>query len=140
MACMLQIAVIALGALTTLTSAVYHDATSYAYYHPIFHHTQHHGHDYYAPPKYTFKYGVKDPHTKDDKHQWEERDGDVVHGGYSLVEPDGRIRKVTYTADKHNGFNAHVHYENHAHHPQVHHHHKHHPRDHHHRRGGRQLF
>ncbi|KAL5244491.1 hypothetical protein ACI65C_011901 [Semiaphis heraclei] len=137
--CMLQIAVIALSALTTLTTAVYHDATSYAYYHPIFHHTQHHGHDYYAPPKYTFKYGVKDPHTKDDKHQWEERDGDVVHGGYSLVEPDGRIRKVTYTADKHNGFNAHVHYENHAHHPQVHHHHKHHPR-HHHRRGGRQQF
>lgn len=30
----------------------------------------------------------------------------VVHGSYSLTEPDGTIRKVTYTADKINGFNA----------------------------------
>ena len=43
------------------------------------------------------------------KHQHETRDGDVVKGQYSLVEPDGSIRTVDYTADKHNGFNAVVH-------------------------------
>lgn len=30
-------------------------------------------------------------------------------GQYSLVEPDGSIRTVDYTADKHSGFNAVVH-------------------------------
>ncbi|CAD7080734.1 unnamed protein product [Hermetia illucens] len=74
-----------------------------------------HGHyedehvDYYAPPKYEFKYGVNDFHTGDVKSQHETRDGDVVKGQYSLVEPDGSIRTVDYTADKHNGFNAVVH-------------------------------
>lgn len=29
-------------------------------------------------PKYSFKYGVHDPHTGDIKQQWEERDGDKV--------------------------------------------------------------
>lgn len=43
------------------------------------------------------------------KSQHETRDGDVVKGQYSLVEPDGSIRTVDYTADKHNGFNAVVH-------------------------------
>lgn len=62
-----------------------------------------------APPKYQFKYGVKDFHTGDVKSQHETRDGDVVKGQYSLVEPDGSIRTVDYTADKHSGFNAVVH-------------------------------
>ncbi|CRL00060.1 CLUMA_CG013346, isoform A [Clunio marinus] len=62
--------------------------------------------DYYAHPKYAFKYGVNDYHTGDVKSQHETRDGDVVKGSYSLVEPDGSIRTVDYTADKHNGFNA----------------------------------
>lgn len=57
-------------------------------------------------PKYAFNYGVHDPHTGDIKQQYEERDGDVVKGSYSLVEPDGSIRIVEYTADDHNGFNA----------------------------------
>lgn len=65
--------------------------------------------DYYAPPKYAFKYGVNDYHTGDVKSQHETRDGDVVKGQYSLVEPDGSIRTVDYTADKHSGFNAVVH-------------------------------
>lgn len=30
-------------------------------------------------------------------------------GQYTVVEPDGSIRTVDYTADKHNGFNAVVH-------------------------------
>lgn len=59
-----------------------------------------------APPKYSFKYGVNDFHTGDIKAQHESRDGDRVQGEYSLVEPDGSIRTVEYTADKHSGFNA----------------------------------
>ncbi|XP_076761617.1 cuticular protein 6 [Xylocopa sonorina] len=65
-----------------------------------------HDHDYYAHPKYTFNYGVHDPHTGDVKTQHEVRDGDVVHGSYSVNEPDGSVRIVEYTADDHNGFNA----------------------------------
>lgn len=59
-----------------------------------------------AYPKYSFNYGIKDPHTGDIKSQAEERDGDVVKGQYSLVEPDGSVRTVDYTADDVNGFNA----------------------------------
>lgn len=62
--------------------------------------------DYYSHPQYAFKYGVHDPHTGDHKHQSETRDGDVVKGQYSLVEPDGSVRTVDYTADSVNGFNA----------------------------------
>ncbi|XP_017778968.1 PREDICTED: cuticle protein 7-like [Nicrophorus vespilloides] len=65
-----------------------------------------HAVDYYAHPKYAFKYGVSDPHTGDHKSQHESRDGDVVKGQYSLVEPDGSVRTVDYTADPVNGFNA----------------------------------
>ncbi|XP_046960943.1 cuticle protein 19-like [Vanessa cardui] len=65
--------------------------------------------DYYAYPKYVFKYGVNDFHTGDIKTHHESRDGDVVKGQYSVVEPDGSIRTVDYTADKHSGFNAVVH-------------------------------
>ncbi|XP_053602736.1 cuticle protein 7-like [Plodia interpunctella] len=63
-------------------------------------------HDAHAYPKYAFEYSVSDPHTGDLKTQHESRDGDVVHGYYSLVQPDGSVRKVEYTADDHNGFNA----------------------------------
>ncbi|CAG9859389.1 unnamed protein product, partial [Phyllotreta striolata] len=73
------------------------------------HHHQEEHIDYYAHPKYSFKYGVNDYHTGDIKSQHESRDGDSVKGQYSLVEPDGSIRTVHYTADKHNGFNAVVH-------------------------------
>lgn len=66
-------------------------------------------HEPVAYPKYSFNYGIKDPHTGDVKSQHEVRDGDVVKGQYSLVEPDGSVRTVDYTADDHNGFNAVVH-------------------------------
>ncbi|XP_068630570.1 cuticle protein 7-like [Battus philenor] len=66
-------------------------------------------HDYYAHPKYDFAYSVADPHTGDHKSQHESRDGDAVHGYYSLVQPDGSVRKVVYSADDHTGFNAVVH-------------------------------
>ena len=44
--------------------------------------------------------------TGDSKTATESRDGDRVSGQYSLVEPDGSVRTVTYTADDVNGFNA----------------------------------
>lgn len=49
---------------------------------------------------------MNDPSTGDNKAQWETRNGDVVQGAYSLVEPDGNIRLVEYTADPIRGFNA----------------------------------
>nr|AYA49930.1 cuticular protein 129 [Leptinotarsa decemlineata] len=73
--------------------------------------------DYVAYPKYQFNYGVQDGHTGDQKTQSEVRDGDVVKGQYSLVEADGTVRTVTYTADDHNGFNAVVTRSGHAAHP-----------------------
>ncbi|KAK4880005.1 hypothetical protein RN001_008151 [Aquatica leii] len=65
-----------------------------------------HAIDYYAPPKYSFNYGVTDLRTGDVKSQHESRVGGVVKGQYSLVEPDGSIRTVDYNADPINGFNA----------------------------------
>uniref|UniRef100_T1HNH0 Cuticle protein n=1 Tax=Rhodnius prolixus TaxID=13249 RepID=T1HNH0_RHOPR len=66
--------------------------------------------DYVDPhPSYKFEYAVHDAHTGDVKSQSEAREGDVVHGSYSLVEPDGSKRVVEYTADPHRGFNAVVH-------------------------------
>ncbi|XP_052860244.1 cuticle protein 18.6-like [Anopheles cruzii] len=62
--------------------------------------------DYYAHPQYSYNYGVHDSLTGDVKSQHESRDGDVVKGQYSLVEADGSVRTVDYTADDVNGFNA----------------------------------
>ncbi|XP_054270144.1 cuticle protein 7-like [Macrosteles quadrilineatus] len=78
---------------------VYHAPVAYAHPAPA-------PEPYDPHPKYAFEYGVHDPHTGDVKSQKEERDGDVVHGSYSLVEADGSKRVVHYTADPHNGFNA----------------------------------
>ncbi|OWR43260.1 cuticular protein RR-2 motif 127 precursor [Danaus plexippus plexippus] len=65
------------------------------------------GYEYYeGRPKYAFNYGVADHTTGDIKSQHESRDGEVVKGQYSLVEPDGSIRTVDYTADPIHGFNA----------------------------------
>ncbi|XP_054272595.1 histidine-rich glycoprotein-like [Macrosteles quadrilineatus] len=87
--------------------------------------------DYYDPhPKYKFEYGVHDSHTGDIKSHREERDGDVVHGSYELVEADGSKRVVHYTADHHTGFNAVVHREHNVH-PQHYHHHEEHVPKHH---------
>ncbi|KAL0840230.1 hypothetical protein ABMA28_015519 [Loxostege sticticalis] len=62
--------------------------------------------DHYAYPKYEFEYAVSDKKTGDHKRHRESRDGDRVRGEYSLVEPDGSMRRVQYDADDHNGFNA----------------------------------
>ncbi|CAI6345085.1 unnamed protein product [Macrosiphum euphorbiae] len=61
----------------------------------------------YAPTPYNFEYSVNDPHTYDVHSQSEYSDGNgYVKGTYSLVEADGSIRTVEYTADDHSGFNA----------------------------------
>ena len=113
----------------TLVAAVYAGhASSYASRHDD-NSQGHHGgesyghgvdhHDYHHHPSYKFEYGVKDPKTGDHKSQWEHRDGDVVHGEYTLDEADGTKRVVKYSSDKHNGFQAHVERIGHAHHPEV---------------------
>lgn len=83
-------------------------------------HSVHDPNEYYSEPNYHFNYGVKDLHTGDLKSQWEKREGDVVKGSYSLMEPDGSIRTVDYTADSHNGFNAVVSKSGHNVHPAQH--------------------
>ncbi|XP_017011930.2 uncharacterized protein Crys [Drosophila takahashii] len=62
--------------------------------------------DYDTRPQYSFAYDVRDSLTGDDKRQEEKRDGDLVKGQYSLIEPDGTRRIVEYTADDVSGFNA----------------------------------
>ncbi|KAJ9587751.1 hypothetical protein L9F63_018823, partial [Diploptera punctata] len=61
---------------------------------------------YYSTPQYTFTYRVTDVITGDSKAQEESRVGDTVHGSYSVVEPDGSVRTVRYTADPEQGFTA----------------------------------
>lgn len=68
--------------------------------------------DEYDPhPQYSYAYNIQDGLTGDSKSQHESRDGDVVTGSYSVVDPDGTKRTVDYTADPVNGFNAVVHKE-----------------------------
>ncbi|XP_048507677.1 cuticle protein 19.8-like [Athalia rosae] len=62
--------------------------------------------DFDSAPQYSFAYDVQDSLTGDSKAQYETRNGDVVQGRYSLIEPDGVRRIVDYTADPVNGFNA----------------------------------
>ncbi|XP_031343049.1 cuticle protein 19-like [Photinus pyralis] len=108
------------------SAPVYHHAAPVAYHHaaPLVHHAAplHAAHhvDYHAHPKYEFSYGVADAHTHDHHSQHESRDGDVIHGEYSLHEADGTIRTVKYTADDKNGFNAVVERSGHAAHPDTH--------------------
>lgn len=67
--------------------------------------------DYDPNPQYAYGYDVQDGLTGDRKSQSEQRNGDVVQGSYSVVDPDGTRRTVEYTADPVNGFNAVVHRE-----------------------------
>ncbi|XP_061389005.1 larval cuticle protein A2B [Musca vetustissima] len=62
--------------------------------------------EYDPHPQYAFAYNVQDALTGDSKSQQEVRDGDVVKGSYSVVDADGSLRTVFYTADPINGFNA----------------------------------
>jgi hypothetical protein len=57
-------------------------------------------------PQYRYSYSVSVPDTGDTKSHEESRNGDSVQGSYSVVESDGSIRRVDYSADAVNGFNA----------------------------------
>jgi hypothetical protein len=61
-----------------------------------------------GPIVYHFMYKVNNPETNDYKIHEEARQGDNVKGHYSLIDPDGHLRTVNYTADKDNGFVAKV--------------------------------
>ncbi|XP_022178034.1 cuticle protein 19.8-like [Myzus persicae] len=68
-----------------------------------------HEHHSQVSNSYHFKYAVHDPVTGDEKSHNEVGDGHgSVKGTYSLVEPDGSIRVVEYTADDVHGFKAEV--------------------------------
>ncbi|XP_058456843.1 larval cuticle protein A2B-like [Malaya genurostris] len=87
----------------------HHQPQPEIHHHKVEHHEEHVyeiPHDYYAHAKYKFDYGVQDPHTGDHKTHWEERDGDVVRGAYTIFDSDGSTRIVEYTADPLHGFNA----------------------------------
>ncbi|XP_022200317.2 cuticle protein 7 [Nilaparvata lugens] len=84
------------------------------YYNPGYYNQGYYNPGYYnaapavAEPSrdYAFNYQVADPVTGDFKEQQESKHGDVVEGSYSLVEPDGSVRTVQYTAAPGAGFNA----------------------------------
>ena len=64
-----------------------------------------------ANPSYSFGYSVNDAVSGDSKAREESSENGVTSGSYSVADPDGRIRKVTYTADAENGFRAQVTYD-----------------------------
>ncbi|KAH8257361.1 hypothetical protein KR038_007668 [Drosophila bunnanda] len=64
--------------------------------------------DYVARPEYSFAYGVEDGKTRVLHNRKETRNGDEVRGVYSVVDPDGTLRVVKYTADDASGFQAEV--------------------------------
>lgn len=60
---------------------------------------------------YSYGYSVDSPESGDIKSAQEEKDSQgVVRGSYSLVQPDGRVRVVSYVADALHGFRADVKY------------------------------
>lgn len=65
---------------------------------------------YQAKPDYVYSYGVEDPITGNKQDRQEKRDGDSVQGQYSVLQADGTMRIVRYTADSKNGFQATVEY------------------------------
>ncbi|XP_075232455.1 cuticle protein 8-like [Lycorma delicatula] len=67
--------------------------------------------DYVAKPDYSFAYGVDDAASGNTQNHRETREGDVVKGEYSVVEPDGSLRIVSYTSDPKNGFQATINYK-----------------------------
>ena len=53
---------------------------------------------------YCFKYFIEEPNFGVFTHHNEEREGDLVRGSYSLLQPDGRLRIVNYQVDTASGF------------------------------------
>ncbi|XP_071455809.1 cuticle protein 19.8-like [Hetaerina americana] len=64
--------------------------------------------DYDPNPAYNFSFDVKDDTFTNYQNRKEQREGDKITGSYSVVDSDGFIRTVTYTADPLQGFKAEV--------------------------------
>lgn len=64
--------------------------------------------DYDSNPQYQFSFDVKDDQFTNYQNRKESRDGDKISGSYSVVDSDGFIRTVKYTADPLQGFKAEV--------------------------------
>ncbi|CAO1308725.1 unnamed protein product [Diamesa hyperborea] len=64
--------------------------------------------DYEPSPSYQFGFDVKDDEFTNYQNRKESREGNVIKGSYSVVDSDGFIRTVTYTADPKEGFKAEV--------------------------------
>lgn len=64
--------------------------------------------DFDHNPNYQFGFDVKDDEFTNYQNRKEQRDGNVIKGSYSVVDSDGFIRTVTYTADPKEGFKAEV--------------------------------
>ncbi|XP_075232870.1 cuticular protein 66D [Lycorma delicatula] len=64
--------------------------------------------DYDPNPQYQFSFDIKDDESTNYHNRKETRDGDKISGSYSVVDSDGYIRTVTYTADPREGFKADV--------------------------------
>lgn len=56
-----------------------------------------------ANPSYQFGFDVKDDEFTNYQNRKESREGGVIKGSYSVVDSDGFIRTVTYTADPKEG-------------------------------------
>jgi len=73
------------------------------------------------PHPYDFTYAVKDSYSGNDFGQGESGDGyGNVQGQYYVRLPDGRVQRVTYTADHNSGYVADVTYEGVARYPDEH--------------------
>lgn len=59
-------------------------------------------------PSYQFGFDVKDDEFTNYQNRKESREGNVIKGSYSVVDSDGFIRTVSYTADPKEGFKAEV--------------------------------
>lgn len=59
---------------------------------------------------YNFSFDVKDDLYTNYQNRKESREGDQIKGSYSVVDSDGFIRTVTYTADPVGGFKVIINY------------------------------
>lgn len=64
--------------------------------------------DYDPNPSYQFGFDVKDDYYTNYQNRKEQSDGNKITGSYSVVDADGFLRTVTYTADPKEGFKAEV--------------------------------
>ncbi|XP_045462235.1 UPF0746 protein DDB_G0281095 [Harmonia axyridis] len=65
--------------------------------------------EYDPNPSYQFGFDVKDDLNTNYQNRKEQKEGNKITGSYSVVDSDGFIRTVTYTADPKEGFKAEVH-------------------------------